>query len=63
MLKILKIIIVKIIVKIIIVMITSRLANSNSPLPMLKRLPPEASANALDAFAGLVVMIYVWNYS
>ena len=64
MLKIVKIIIVKmIIVKIIIVMITSRLANSNSPLPMLKRLPPEASANALDAFAGLVVMIYNRKYS
>ena len=44
-----------------------RLAQSNSPLPMLKRLPPEASANALDAFAGfillVIVLIYIWQYS
>ena len=41
------------------VMISLRLASSNSPLPMLKRLPPEASANALDAFAGIVVLVVI----
>ena len=34
--------------------ITSRVTRTNSALPMLKRLPPEASANTLDAFAGII---------
>ena len=37
--------------------ITSRVTRTNSALPMLKRLPPEASANTLDAFAGIIICI------